>query len=138
MNVLLRATALASIAILSLPAFAQSCPTGTSAVSSAALLVRDKTMCAARGGDRWQEFHAAGGSLVDYKMGPGDAVDPTETVGTWSGNGGLLTHAYTGGGSFVWAMCREGGPSTQTFTLVSTSAGSITGVSLQSGQVRCP
>jgi hypothetical protein len=138
MNVLLRATALASIATLSLPVFAQSCPGGTNSVSLVGALVRGKTMCAARGGDRWQEFHQVGGNLIDYKLGPSDPVDPTETVGTWSAGTGLLTHDYGGGGSYVWAVCREGGPTSTTFTLVSTTAGTITGVTLQSGQVPCP
>ena len=27
-----------------------------------------------RGQDRWQEYHAPGGDLIDYKMGPDDMV----------------------------------------------------------------
>jgi hypothetical protein len=141
MNVVIRGIA-AGVALVALSgsAAAQSCPTGTNRVFAPAATVRGTTMCAVRGADRWQEFHATGGSLVDYKKGPGDAVDPMETVGTWSattGDASLLTHTYTGGGSFAWAMCREGGPSSMTYTLVSTTGGTITGVTLRSGQVSC-
>ena len=57
----------------------------------------------------WQELHegtstSTTGLLKDYKRGPGHAVDPSQTVGTWtvSANGGgnqaTVTQAYNGGG----------------------------------------
>lgn len=33
--------------------------------------------------DRWQEEHVSGGTLFDYKRGPGHPVDPRTQVGTW-------------------------------------------------------
>lgn len=120
-------------------AFAQAvCPTGTPA-TGLGNLVAGRTMCAARAGERWQEFHqgVGGGALVDWKLGPGHAVDPTETVGTWSTDDGnsLLTHSYTGGPSYTWLVCINGG----VLTLVSTgSAGTVSGVTLLNGQAQCP
>ena len=60
----------------------------------------------------WQELHVgtSGGALIDYKRGPGHAVDPSQTVGTWSvsgsGNGNsFVTHTYSGGGgSFTYSV----------------------------------
>ena len=53
----------------------------------------------------WQELHVGttSGALIDYKRGPGHAVDPSETVGSWTVNGtgvgnSTVTHAYSGGG----------------------------------------
>lgn len=53
----------------------------------------------------WQELHdgVSGGAIIDYKRGPGHAVDPSKTVGAWSVSGTLttdsfVTHAYSGGG----------------------------------------
>lgn len=64
----------------------------------------------------WQELHvgtatSTTGALIDYKRGPGDAVDPSETVGTWTvnANGGAqqatVTHAYSGGGgTYIYSV----------------------------------
>lgn len=139
-SVILAIAAVASL-VATHHAFAQAvCPTGTTPATALGNLVGGKTMCAARAGERWQEFHQGngnGGSLIDWKLGPGHAVDPTETVGTWSASNGdsLLTHAYTGGSSFTWLVCINGG----VLTLVSTgSAGTVSGVTLLNGQVQCP
>lgn len=53
------------------------------------IVLEGNTMCASRGNDSWQEYHQAGGGLIDYKKGPSDKIDPTKQVGTWSvsGNG---------------------------------------------------
>lgn len=61
----------------------------------------------------WQELHVSGGSLVDYKRGPGHAIDPTETVGTWSVSGtgagnSVVTHNYGSGGSFSYSVYGTG------------------------------
>ena len=45
-------------------------------------LVIGNTVCAVKGGERWQEQHRGGGQLWDYKMGSSDPVDPTAQVGT--------------------------------------------------------
>ena len=66
----------------------------------------------------WQELHvgSSGGALIDYKRGPGHAVDPSETVGNWtvSSNGGgnkaTVTHTYLGaGGSYTYSVHSIGG-----------------------------
>ena len=64
----------------------------------------------------WQELHqgTSGGALVDYKRGPGHPVDPSETVGTWTVNGGgqgnsSVTHVYSGaGGSYTYTVHGSG------------------------------
>ena len=124
-------------------AVGQTCTTGTNAVTGAALvtLVAGQTMCARRAPDRWQEFHqgatAAGGALIDYKRGPTDAVDRTETVGTWLINNDRLTHTYSGT-NYSWLVCRPG--NSPNLTLVSTgSSGTISGVTMLPGQSSaCP
>lgn len=138
-----------TLALLSLAGFlgqavAQSaCPSGSSRVSNVQSLVSGKTLCAARGSDRWQEFHnggPSGGALIDYKLGASHAVDPTTTVGAWTAQNGansLLTHSYTGGSSYPWMVCQVG--TSSVYTLVSTgAAGTITGATFLGGQVACP
>lgn len=138
-----------TLALLSLAGFlgqavAQSaCPSGSSRVSNVQSLVSGRTLCAARGSDRWQEFHnggPSGGALIDYKLGASHAVDPTTTVGAWSAQNGansLLTHSYTGGSSYPWMVCQVG--TSSVYTLVSTgAAGTITGATFLGGQVACP
>ncbi len=61
----------------------------------------------------WQELHQAGGALVDYKRGPGHAVDPSETVGTWSvtgvsGTRAVVTHNYGAGSTFGYTVWNNG------------------------------
>jgi len=93
---------------------AQSCScggTGTLDQTALSQLVPGKTVCATLGNDSWQEFHqgsagSLGGSLIDYKKGPGDAVDPTETVGSWSISGGTITHTYGGSSSYSYTVCK--------------------------------
>ena len=119
------------------------CPNGTSALTQAEVitLVAGRTMCAARAPDRWQEFHsgatAAGGLLIDWKLGPGHPVDPRETVGNWSVSGSLLTHNYGANSIFTWLVCRPG--NSPNITLVSTgSSGTVSGINMLAGQVACP
>lgn len=130
-------------AMLSSAAMAQlACPANTIRVQTLSTVVSGKTMCAASGGDRWQEWHngTGAGPLVDYKQGPGHAVDPTGPVGTWvavDGPNSLLMHTYSGAGTFAWIVCAN---STNTlYTLVSDSgAPTITGVTLRPGLIACP
>lgn len=117
------------------------CPAGSTRVMAVGPLVAGNTLCAVRGSDRWQEQHRGSGSngeLWDYKLGPGNPVDPTKVVGTWSATNGAnssLTHTYTGGSSFSWLVCQVG----TTYTLVSTgTAGTITGATVLAGQTSCP
>jgi hypothetical protein len=141
MVILARAVAALLAAACAGQAAAQvACPNNANnRVSALSTLVTGRTLCAARAPDRWQEFHQAGGALIDWKRGPGHAVDPTEQVGTWSavnGAASVLTHTY-GGTSFSWLVCQTG--NSGNFTLVSTgSSGTISGVSILNGQVACP
>lgn len=116
-------------------------PAGTTRVNQVQQLVGGNTLCAARNGERWQEYHQgnSNGSLIDWKRGPTDPVDPTETVGAWSaqnGSNSSLTHTYTGGLSFSWLVCQA---TPTTYTLVSLgAAGTITGATIRGGQGACP
>lgn len=83
-------------------------------VTDAALttLLSGNTVCAARGGDRWQEEHQVGGALVDYKLGDGDSVDSRTRVGTWSvteaGVASVVSYDY-GAGSQSYEVWDDGG-----------------------------
>ena len=84
---------------------------------SLATLLSGNTVCATRGGDRWQEEHhgtgAAGSELWDYKLGDGDPVDPRKQVGTWvvSGTGAntVITYDYGGGTQYIYKVWDNGG-----------------------------
>ena len=85
------------------------CDTG-SRLAAAAIrtLLGNNTVCVPASSSpnmTWQELHVGttSGALIDYKRGPGHAVDPSETVGSWTVNGtgvgnSTVTHAYSGGG----------------------------------------
>jgi hypothetical protein len=133
-------------------AFAQSCPGGTTRVTSGSPddggtgggnfngFITNARICAARGGDRWQEWHEAGGALWDWKRGPGHAVDPRDQVGNWSAANGAnatVTHTY-GGTSFVWAICRTNAAAPFDYTMVSPTGGTVTGVRILTGSGACP
>lgn len=73
------------------------------------------TVCATRSSESWQELHQSGGALVDFKRGPGDPVDPSETVGSWSirGTSAVATvfYDYGSGGNFTYQVYANGGNS---------------------------
>ena len=77
-------------------------------------LLGGKMVCANLGNEQWQEWHngTTSGPVVDYKKGPGDPVDPSETVGSYaiSANGAAdATVAYTYGSStYRYAVCQNG------------------------------
>lgn len=62
----------------------------------------------------WQELHvgtstSTTGALIDYKRGPGPGPDPSQTVGTWTVTGSgvgnaVVTHAYSGGGTYTYSV----------------------------------
>ncbi|MDP2783358.1 MAG: hypothetical protein Q8O38_02000 [Sulfurimicrobium sp.] len=96
-----------------------------------------KTVCATNGGDKWQEFHQAGGALIDYKKGPNDLVDKTKQVGTWStargGSDSLVTYNYGTGGTYSYEVHLSGG----IYTFCGVSPAPTLDVTLLSGQVSC-
>lgn len=69
-------------------------------------LIAGKTVCAARGAEKWQEQHRggpSGGALWDYKKGASDPVDPTKQVGNWSIGADSVTYSY-GGPSYTYSV----------------------------------
>lgn len=66
----------------------------------------------------WQELHSgtSGGAnnLIDFKRGPGHAVDPSGPVGSWTisgnsgGNAAVVNHNYGTGGSFTYQVFNNG------------------------------
>lgn len=85
--------------------------TGTPVTGTAlSTLISNSTVCAVLGRDTWQEQHRISGALWDYKKGPGDPVDPSEQVGTWSVNTttNTVTYNYTGGPSYSYTVYDEG------------------------------
>lgn len=97
-----------------------------------------KTVCGARGKERWQEYHAPGGNLIDYKMGPNDKVDPSKKVGAWSvtgnsgGNQAKVNYDYGSGGQSSYTVYPNGDGS------YSFCGGGELVVSVLPGQVKCP
>jgi hypothetical protein len=108
------------------------------AINDLQTLLPGKTVCATYGTDQWQEYHALGGDLIDYKQGPPAPgnVDPTETVGTWSisDDKEKVTYSYTGGDSYTYTVHAEGNDK-YSFCNGSTQ---ITGATLKPNQVSCP
>lgn len=98
-----------SLAVM--PAMAEAACTSTSQITDASALrtlLAGKTLCATRGTDRWQEFHQAGGALIDYKKGQTDPVDPTKQVGTWTvtgnGSGTQVRYSYGQGANYTYKV----------------------------------
>ena len=136
---------LATIGLFVGPAWAQSnCNQGSSLAGLQALL-SGKTVCAAVGSERWQEYHQPGGGLVDWKKGPTDPVDPTKQVGTWSvtsvpvgsssNTRDTVTYNYGTGGSYTYYVCQNA----STYTFAATAGSTVVaGATLLQGQVACP
>lgn len=79
-----------------------------------------------------QEFHQAGGSLIDYKRGPSHAIDPTTTVGSWSVVNDQIQYVYTSGGSYTFDIYEKTGA--YSFCTGGTSAAEAT---TRAGQSAC-
>ena len=92
------------------------------------------TVCAQRAGDRWQEYHQGTGSgdLIDWKMGPGHAVDPSKQVGTWSATSSGLAYNYGSGGNYTYQVF-DNNNGTYSFC-----NGAEMLVTVRSGQGACP
>jgi len=90
------------------------------------------TVCAQRAGDRWQEYHQVGGALIDSKMGPGHAVDPSKQVGTWSATSSGLAYNYGSGGNYTYQVF-DNNNGTYSFC-----NGAEMVVTVRSGQGACP
>lgn len=111
---------------------------GVARVNDPAALLAGKTVCAAIGGDRWQEFHTGttSGLLIDYKRGPGHPVDPSGTVGSWSvsGSGGntVVNHTY-GSVTYPYSVFNNGNG---TYSFCSANPEIV--ATVLTGQVACP
>ena len=81
--------------------------------SQLTLILTSNTVCAVRSSERWQELHQTGGALIDFKLGPGHPVDPSETVGSWSiGGNSVATVVYnygSVGGTYSYQVYPNGG-----------------------------
>lgn len=73
-------------------------------------LLTNNTVCKANtpanGLWNWQEYHNPSGSLIDYKRGPDNAIDPTKTVGVWSisPTTSTVTYNYGPGQSYTYTV----------------------------------
>lgn len=107
-------------------------------------LLSGKTVCVAKAGGGWenQEYHQPGGALFDYKKGPGDPVDPTDTAtnsnNRWAvvnvGRTSTVTHTYGTNPPYSWTVFLNAGGSV-TFCSGSTPVAEAT---IKSGQGACP
>lgn len=81
-----------------------------------------------------QEYHsgATSGPLIDYKRGPGHAVDPTSTIGSWSIAGDQIQYFYTGGATYIFDVYEKSGA--YSFCNGTSSAAEAT---IRTGQVSC-
>ena len=105
-------------------------------VKDATTFLSGKMVCAAAtdNADVWQEWHNGGvsGSLKDYKLGPDNAVDPSEVVGTYSIAAGpdsnaVVTYSYSGGKTYTYDVCVAATATDNTgVNFCSSSARSIT------------
>lgn len=143
----LMVTSLVLLAGISGEAMAVDCSPSTRITNAAlATLIQGKTVCATLSAEKWQEYHSglsgAANNLIDYKKGPGHAVDPTGPVGMWSttagGSNSRVIYNYGTGGTYSYEVH---GSSTftdgATYTFCGDSPAPTLDVILRSGQVSC-
>ena len=113
------------------------CSCGGTRVTGNALqtLLANRTVCAAAGNESWQEFHSGNGSgpLIDWKRGPNDPVDPSETVGSWSLTANQVSYNYGSGGTYHYDVC----VAANSIVNFCGASRNITGATLRQGQVSC-
>lgn len=122
------------------------CPCGGGVRLNATALITElanRTVCASLGGERWTDFHRAesrtSGTLVSYRKGPNDPIDPTKESGRWLIEGGtrsepVVTYVY-GAQRYSYAVCKEGAQ----LHFCGAGAGSrnVTGAAMRNGQTAC-
>jgi hypothetical protein len=87
----------------------------------------------------WSEWHngTTTGSVVDWKKGPGDPVDPTVIVGTYAiiGNtdGSAVTYTY-GSTTYTFTVTQGAGP---VYTFCPAGGGTNLSVTIKTGQTSC-
>lgn len=94
--------------------------------------------CTNKGSCSWQEYHNAGGRLIE--MHSGDPGDPSEDVGTWAittpnGNTAMITHGYTIGGSYSYYVQNN---QNGTYSFCTGTSGTEYTFTVKGGQARCP
>lgn len=95
-----------------------------------------KTVCITKAaGERFQEFHQAGGALIDYKMGPNHAVDPSKQVGNWRAEGQVVVYSYGPGAEHRYTVYRAGQSSN--YCLKGRNE-ELRPAAVLTGQTRCP
>lgn len=120
---------------------------GGAGVPSLSTLLSNNTVCVSTNltsgstAGPWnnQEWHQAGGTLTDYKLGP-NPVDPTTDIGSWgiSGAGAStqVNYNYTDVGVFNYSVFRNGAVAPYTYSFCNGSTEVAVGVVYQ-GQVSC-
>lgn len=115
-----------------------SCQSAASRMNQTALsqALTGRTACAVFSTDRWQEYHNAGGSLLEL----GNTVGG-ETVGSWSivgtGANAMVRYTYTGGASYDYQVCEEGSGAVESRTYHFCGARNITNARLVAGTGAC-
>lgn len=90
-------------------AFAQISCHGT-ALTDIATELGDKTVCVGSSPSfEAQEYHRSSDHLIiDYKRGPGHAVDPSKEIGSWlTTSPNKITYKYTDGPTFSYTVFKE-------------------------------
>jgi hypothetical protein len=131
---------------IALPPGASACPCGGGVRLNATALMAElanRTVCASLGSERWTEFHRAdsrtGGTLISYRKGPNDPIDPTQESGRWLIEGGtrsepVVTYVY-GEQRYSYAVCKDGA---QVHLCGSgKTSRNIAGATMRNGQTAC-
>lgn len=112
-------------------------------VTTLGALLTGRTVCVANGSGGWesQEFHqtGSGGAVIDWKLGS-NAMDPTQTVGSWSvagaGANNTVSYAYSGGGVYSYTVYKNGTGATATYSFCGGTPAEIV-TTIKTGQGSC-
>lgn len=78
-------------------------------------VLNDRMVCVSNGTGGWenQEFHNGSSQrVVDYKLGPGDPVDPSKDIGSYAFIGANVQYNYTGDSkTYSFSVCKKSSPS---------------------------
>jgi hypothetical protein len=134
-------------------AWAQSCTlsTGTSknitATTMTTLLTNNYACAYVNPTEQWNELHN-GTQVLDYKKGPTDPIDPSDTpahpTGTYSITGtdsGIVTYNYGAGGTYGYTIKPNQGtlpPTLGVYSFCTTTGGINIAVTLQSTHCAAP
>jgi hypothetical protein len=96
-------------------------------------LLSGNTVCAVLGADRWQEWHN-GASIFEL----GENFATPDLAGTWSivgtGSNATVSYAYTGGSTWAYSVCQDGG----SVHFCTTGGGrNVTNATVRAGKASC-